>query len=411
MSLGEGTWDISADAQDYDPSDMQQVDMVEGETVELTIELDHEVAPEITVDPEEMRFIAEPGGSDSDVLTLINTGGLPLEFSMSVEYVEEEIFIQRVREQNGIFPVSSEPVQVQPPVFQLPPFSALLSASPEKRSYYRQLQRAWGLYENHQPLDVKGRTILAREGLLPPIGGNELDRFGGPDAFGYYYFDNEENNGPEFEWLDISETGTLVPGMGDDGLVGPFPMEINFPFYEDEYNQIYLGFNGSVGFNGPQNNLGTLGHYNIPSPNGPRNAIQFWQRDMHCNIGGLTHVYLEDRQVGGQNAFVVAYYNLSEFFQQGIEHTISCEIILFEDGKIITQYGFIGNQVAPGTMSVGIQNQAGNAGLEYCFNNAANAPRKALQSVILWMKTVSVAGLQSIRPLVLLMWMKKSALR
>ncbi len=394
MSLGNGNWDIIADAVDYYCGEFFTVNITEGETTVLNLELFHEIPPEITVDVESITFIAPPEGSDSDVLTITNTGGLPLNFSINVEYLENDELVDQIIAYGGFPPPSSfkpriytneleflqtshlvskpSTVQVTPRTFIMPDRMALLEAPSAKREYYYGIEEAWKALQNHLPLDLKQRNLLTQAGVLPPL--PELDRTAGPDAFGYYFFDNQEDNGPEYEWLDISQTGTLVPGMGDDGFSGPFPMGFDFPYYSNVYNQIYFGWNGSVGFTGTFNDLGTLTHVNIPSPTGPNNAIQFWQRDMHCNIGGLTQVYYETCEVWGELAFVVEYNHLSEYFEQGIENTISCEVICFESGNIIVQYDYIGATVETNAMTIGIENAAGTAGLEYCYNNAQNAP-------------------------------------
>jgi len=71
---------------------------------------------------------------------------------------------------------------------------------------------------------------------------------GGPDAFGYTFRTDQAANGPTYDWIDISQTGTNVTGLGDDNFVGPFNMGIDFPFYWNSYNRVFIGSNGYLMF-------------------------------------------------------------------------------------------------------------------------------------------------------------------
>ncbi|HEX2898032.1 MAG TPA: serine protease, partial [candidate division Zixibacteria bacterium] len=72
---------------------------------------------------------------------------------------------------------------------------------------------------------------------------------GGPDAFGYVWVDSDELGGPVFSWVDISGTGTdVISALNDDNFSGPYNIGFNFPFYTNNYNQLYVGSNGIIGF-------------------------------------------------------------------------------------------------------------------------------------------------------------------
>ena len=71
----------------------------------------------------------------------------------------------------------------------------------------------------------------------------------GTDAFGYAFATNLAANNPAvYEWIDISATGTRVAGLGDDNVVGPLPLGIDFKFYWNTYNTVNLGSNGYLMF-------------------------------------------------------------------------------------------------------------------------------------------------------------------
>ncbi|MCH8331095.1 MAG: PKD domain-containing protein [Bacteroidetes bacterium] len=72
---------------------------------------------------------------------------------------------------------------------------------------------------------------------------------GGPDTYGYTWKNNSATNGPSFGWVDISSTGTLVTGLGDDNFVGPFNIGFTFQYYWTNPSTFYVGSNGYIAFN------------------------------------------------------------------------------------------------------------------------------------------------------------------
>ena len=72
---------------------------------------------------------------------------------------------------------------------------------------------------------------------------------GGPDSYGYIWKDSNEPDGPVYEWIDISATGQIVQGLGDDNIVGPFTMETDHPFYWYGRKNVWIGANGYIAFN------------------------------------------------------------------------------------------------------------------------------------------------------------------
>jgi hypothetical protein len=77
------------------------------------------------------------------------------------------------------------------------------------------------------------------------------------DAFGYR-FNGSTNwatgtpapSPATYEWIEISQTGTRVTGLGDDNIVGPIPLGINFRYYWNDYDECYVGSNGYIMFGG-----------------------------------------------------------------------------------------------------------------------------------------------------------------
>ena len=51
-----------------------------------------------------------------------------------------------------------------------------------------------------------------------------------------------------FNWIDITGTGTTITGLGDDNVVGPFPIAFDFPFYGESKTQFWVNSNGAITF-------------------------------------------------------------------------------------------------------------------------------------------------------------------
>ena len=76
-------------------------------------------------------------------------------------------------------------------------------------------------------------------------------------GFGYKYSGSTNwatgaaaTNPAVYNWIDISETGTRVTGLGDDNVVGPIPLGLSFRYWWNDYTDCYVGSNGYIMFGG-----------------------------------------------------------------------------------------------------------------------------------------------------------------
>ncbi len=93
------------------------------------------------------------------------------------------------------------------------------------------------------------KKILLLICILTPLSGFLWAQVqGGPDQFGYTWKDDQAAGGPGFEWIDITNTGTLVGGLGDDNVKGPFDIGFDFTYYWTTTNTFYVGSNGYISF-------------------------------------------------------------------------------------------------------------------------------------------------------------------
>jgi hypothetical protein len=180
------------------------------------------------------------------------------------------------------------------------------------------------------------------------------------DIFDYDWLDQDDPNGPLFEWRDIShnENELIFPGDPDDSSIGPFDIGFEFPFFTELYTEFMLSSNGSISF--------TSAEYpwsNLPLPNGsaPPALIAAWWDDLNNNDGVQGKPYLWSN---GQDTTVITWDNFPKF---GTNDRHTFQLILMADGNMILQYLEMEGIVTSST--VGIQNVLKNKGLQICYNS------------------------------------------
>ncbi len=230
-------------------------------------------------------------------------------------------------------------------------------------------------------------------------GNNSLSRYfnvvlritaGGPDDYGYRFIDSNDPLGPEYNWIDISATGTSsimfnVPSWsGDDNFSEPVPLGFSFPFYGSAYTTAYIDTNGEILLapntwyrpypdNG-WNNDGNMFNYMYPIPGYaqmPALIAVYWD-DLHADEG-IGNVYFETFGQAPNRYAVIQWHNLRFHAGTGGSPDLKFQVILHENGEIVMQYHTVATgqtgAVVPhdfgASSTVAIQNQAANIGLCY----------------------------------------------
>ncbi len=173
----------------------------------------------------------------------------------------------------------------------------------------------------------------------------------GPDGFGYKWTDSKAANGPQFNWIDISATGTILY-LGDDSAQ---PVELPFPFsfYGEEKEMVYVGSNGFLTFN--ENNASSLSNSQIPNSYPPNDLIAaYW-----------TDLYPGDRvkYLGREDLFIIQFTDVPRFGGSGL---LTFQYILYPNGDIKIQYKQSTDTWHSAT--IGIENATGTDGLQIAFN-------------------------------------------
>jgi hypothetical protein len=152
------------------------------------------------------------------------------------------------------------------------------------------------------------------------------------------------NTSPEYSWIEISETGVVMPIISDSA----WDIEMitfdswNFSFYETAYNSIYVAPSGWMTFNFP-NSRSSYG--NIPNldPQNKDLVALLWDRFQPSeNHGGGGTIYYQF--LTNPNRLVIEYKDMYTDRDYGASKYVgSFEAIFYETGNIKFQYQKICN--------------------------------------------------------------------
>ena len=197
---------------------------------------------------------------------------------------------------------------------------------------------------------------------------------GGPDTYGYVWRDSNDPNGPTYSWIDITAdpTATLVTGLLDDNIRGPYTVGFPFRYYWYDVTTFRIGSNGYLGF-GSQSVASPFPP--IPAPTGIQNYIAALTSDLTFVDNANPPQPVPNAQCwywtsADADSLIVSYLNVPFWDQVAPGYTGSntFQIILTSvDSSITFQYQ---NQtgVSFGTvdfMTIGIENNSGNIGLQH----------------------------------------------
>ena len=221
----------------------------------------------------------------------------------------------------------------------------------------------------------------------------------GPDAYGYYCYDDGDtlyNDVPVYDWIEIDPdyggNGTQLEmwdsdyeGFGDIVLLN---LPFTFRFYGNVYNQITVTSNGYI-IPGSRFSMEWM-NWSIPGPLVPKPIIApFWD-DLIISDGHVCYYY--DESI---HAFIIEWSRLLNRYDNSIEtfQTLLYDSIYeytnFGDSKIKIQYNVI-NNVDQGNYggfaidhgeyaTVGIGDHTSNIGLEYTYSNLYPETAKPLE--------------------------------
>lgn len=184
-----------------------------------------------------------------------------------------------------------------------------------------------------------------------------------------YYFANSlatsAPSHPSYSWIDISGTGTDVIGTvdGDSKVGGPYSIGFDFNFFGTNYNQFWIAADGYICFSPITSSEFTNQH--IPSTSGVGNIVALFWDDMDPGDTDVLDRHIYYGTSGGN--MVITYLHLPEYWAD-TNGWITAQIILKPNGNIKLQYKEHGSSIDLNGATIGIENSAEDAGVEYRYN-------------------------------------------
>jgi hypothetical protein len=194
--------------------------------------------------------------------------------------------------------------------------------------------------------------------------GKSLKGSGGMDLFGYAWIDSDEPGGPVYDWVDISTVGTEVIGLGDDDATAAIPIGFDFKFYDEFYNELYIGSNGLITFgeSSPE-----AVNADIPVVIPPDNFLAVFWDDLDPGIGGNIYYYHD----AINERFIISYKNVPFKYSTFGSGSLSFQVLLYSNGEIIYQYSTLNTGLyrTLNNATIGIESAFGTYGLAAVYNS------------------------------------------
>jgi uncharacterized repeat protein (TIGR01451 family) len=194
---------------------------------------------------------------------------------------------------------------------------------------------------------------------------------GGPDSFGYTYRDSAQPDGPAYNWIDISATGTFFP-FDYDSTHGPYPIGFVFNFYGTDYSELWVSSEGWLSI------LLPLADYSndcpLPNPNGQEGLIAAFWDDRGPSSGPYGSGYHQSFVAGTcpypayEGACMVVEW-LDVPLWGNAADTQTFEVILFDNHYILVQIQDAGLEQGT-SATTGLENTDASIGLIYGCNTA-----------------------------------------
>ncbi len=184
----------------------------------------------------------------------------------------------------------------------------------------------------------------------------------GQDEFGYYWRDSNDNDGPQYSWIDITEIGDVIefPDFArDDGNSGWVGLGFGFDYYGRQYERLKICTNGWATFmDGYFVNPDNLG---FPDETLPNDILAPYWDDLTIEYYGDIYFYSNDVDTA-----IITWDGVASA-QDNSQYTF--QIILTAPDNIVFQY----NSMSPANReggSIGIENRTATIGLEVARNEA-----------------------------------------
>ncbi len=204
---------------------------------------------------------------------------------------------------------------------------------------------------------------------------------GGPDGFGYRFFDSDLAGGPLFAWEDIAATGTVIDSLtSDDQISEPIPLGFSVSFYGQNFDSVRVCTNGFLSFT---DQAAPFDNQPLPDAGSPANLVApFWD-DLDFR-GAARAAYRRDPA-----GFSVQFTDVPRFRGPG---TYTFQTTILATGEIRFQYLMMSGTTTGAT--VGIQDGTGTIGLGIAVDQPYlhDALAVRISSTPLWLSAAPIQG-------------------
>jgi len=219
------------------------------------------------------------------------------------------------------------------------------------------------------PLDkqlAEGLITEKEYDLLAPVQSCSPDAaWPGPDGFGY------TGATVDYNWVDITTSGTPITGLTDDNYVGPFPLGFTFFFYGAAQTEFYAASNGYLTLGSGYSSLSN--QCPLPNSSQPNDIVSMLWDDLNFNTGGSAYYQTFDPCPVGTGACTVVEYYQASHYGGAAGSAGTWEAIFYADGNLMIQFLDAGTEEGSGsTTGIEDNNAAGDWGLTYACNVAAS---------------------------------------
>jgi len=195
------------------------------------------------------------------------------------------------------------------------------------------------------------------------VGHDVLYNVGTDNEFGYSWIDSDEDNGPVYNFTDITASGNeITANLGGDGSA-QVPLSFSFEFYGDSYSSAFVNANGFISFQAPSG-ANTWTNSQIPTDDVVNNMIAgFWNDLEPQEFNGAVHY----QDFGDK--LIVQWTDATEFLGTE-EESVTFQIVLHDDGNVDIYYEDVESASFLNTTTVGIENADGSDGAQVAFNTS-----------------------------------------
>ena len=218
----------------------------------------------------------------------------------------------------------------------------------------------------------------------------------GPDAYGYYCYDDGDSDYdkcPDYDWIEINsigdDTGLYYNDSWEDGADiedFDFPADFTFVFYGEEYDMFTVATSGWISPGGSE--MASFMNWAIPGPHGPSPMIAAFWDDLQNGSSGHVYTYYD----ATQHYFVIEWDDMQNEATSAEE---TFQMILYDpnfyptttgDSEIKIQYKEVNNNNSGSYRAdhgqyctVGLEDPSGTIGLQYTYNNTYSTAAKSLE--------------------------------